>query len=271
MIALLLALASQSLEEVERARAATLEEVRRSRPTEAAGPAFDAWDRKYFDASWEYGHALLRLAELRKKPAVWESVVKHWTALVWERDGDLAELEGRLVVARAHQALQEWGPCFAHLKAARLTDTPERRKNPDLADVATRALILEARARMAQGRDHEISLRAARAHLAQFPSEADLFLRLRLETARLLHAANFDLESRRVLEDLLARHARTDAGDAALGLLAELFGRRVDEHAERLFETRDVLLAAVQFRRLPPLAARLVPDRPVLPPGPALP
>ena len=61
MIALVLALATQSLEDVERARFAALEEIRRTRPAEGQGPAFEAWDRKYFDAQWEYGHALLRL------------------------------------------------------------------------------------------------------------------------------------------------------------------------------------------------------------------
>lgn len=251
MIALLLCLATQSLEEVERARFAELEALRRSRPAEAAGPAFEAWDKKLFEAQWEYGHALTRLAELRKKRPEWERLVRYWTDFIWEREDYLAALEARLIIARAHQALEQWGPVFANLKAARLTDTPERRKNPELADIATRALILEARARLAQGRDHEISLKAARAHLAQFPSEAELFLRLRVETARLLHAANYDLESRRVLEELLARHPRTEAGDAALGLLAELFSRRIDDYAERLYETHDVLRAAVWFRKLP--------------------
>lgn len=242
MVALLCALlTTQSLEEVERSRFAAMEQARR------AGPGTPA----LLEAEWEYGHALRRLAEFRKTPELWKRLIAFWTDIIWTYDDTLIALEARLVLGQAHQALADWGPCFAHLKAVRLTDTPERRKNPELADLATRALILEARARMAQGRDHEISLRAARAHLAQFPSDADLFLRLRVETARLLHAAHADTESRRVLEELAAKHARTDAGDEALVLLAELFGRRIDEAAERLFETHDVLRAAVLFRRLP--------------------
>jgi hypothetical protein len=247
MIALLLSLlAQQSPEAMERARFTALEEFRRQPkplPPEA--------DAAYFEAQWEYGHALSRLAECRKQPLQWKQVISYWTAFIWERDGDLASLEARLLIARAHQALEDWGPCFANLKAARQLDTPDRRKNPDLADIATRALILEARARLAQGQGAEISLRDARAHLAQFPSDGEPTLALRLETARLLHAANFHLESRRVLEELLARHPRTDVGDEALVLLADLFGRRTDEAAERLFETRRHAEALVRFQRLP--------------------
>ncbi len=239
MVALLCALlTTQSLEEVERSRFAALEAAR------ASGSGL-------LEAEWEYGHALRRLAEFRKTPELWKRLIAFWTDILWTHDDTLIGLEARLVLGQAHQALADWGPCFANLKAARLTETPEQRRKPELADIATRALILEARARLAQGRDHEISLRAARSHLAQFPSEAELFLRLRVETARLLHAAHFDLESRRVLEELAAKHPRTDAGDEALVLLAELFDRRREEAAERLFETHDVLRAAVHFRRLP--------------------
>jgi hypothetical protein len=253
MLALVLALSvPQSLEEVERARHAELEKLRQARPADPGdSPAFQAWDAKVFDAQWEYGLALTRFAEMRKTRELWARVVQFWTDFIWEREDYLAALEARLHVARAQQALQNWGPVFANLKAARLTDTPERRRNPDLADLATRALILEARARLAQGRDHEISLKAARAHLVQFPADGPALLQLRLETARLLHAAHYDLESRRVLEELLAKHPRTDAGDEALVLLADLFQRRVDACADRLFDAHRYEDAAVRYRRLP--------------------
>jgi hypothetical protein len=225
---------------------AALDEIRAARPAEGSGPAFDAWDAKYFAAQWDYGHVLRKRAEARKRRGDWEQVIRYWTDFTWERDDSLAALEARLIIARAHQALEQWGPVFSNLKAARVPG-----KAPELAEIATRALILEARARLAYGRDPEISLRAAREHLARHPSDAELYLHLRLETARLLHAAHYDLESRKVLEELLAAHPRTGVGDAALGLLAETFGRRLEEHAERLFETGDVLRAAVAFRRLP--------------------
>ena len=67
-------------------------------------------------------YALRRLAESRKKPELWKRVIAYWTDITWKRDDTLIALEARLIVARAHQALQEWGPCFANLKAARLTD-----------------------------------------------------------------------------------------------------------------------------------------------------
>lgn len=241
MSALLLALlAPQSLEDVERSRYAALEDVRRARP--AAEKDVDAWDAKLLDAQWEYGHALLRLAEFRRQPETWNRVIRWGTDFIWERDDQWASLEARLVLARAHEALQQWGPAFANLKAAR----PDG-KTPELLDLATRSLILEARARLAHGRDHELSLQAARAQLARVPAGAGPVLRLRLETARLLHAVHRDPESRRELESLLT----TEVADDALGLLAGLFSLRVAEHAERLFETHDFLRAAVQFRRLP--------------------
>src|SRR5688500_15186332 len=101
MIALLLVLQAP---QIERERFAELEEIRRARPVEAAGPAFDAWDAKLLGAQWEYGQALTRLAEIRKARADWESVIRYWTDFIWERDDYLAALEARLIIARAHQA-----------------------------------------------------------------------------------------------------------------------------------------------------------------------
>ncbi|HYE98039.1 MAG TPA: tetratricopeptide repeat protein, partial [Planctomycetota bacterium] len=251
MIALALALALQSPEDDERRLKRALEDVKAAKPE--PGPAFDAWDARYFDAQWGYGRALFRLAEARGTREGWARVVRYFTDFIWEREDYLAALEARIFIARAHQALEEWGPCFAALKAARHVDTPERRKNVDLVEIATRALALELRYRVPRASEHAAALREADAHLKRFPEARDreAFVRLRLELARLLHAARRPSDAALVLEEIRDRHPGTDAGDAALELLADLLGRHEEAFAERLFEKQHFTAAAVRYGRLP--------------------
>jgi len=148
MLHLILAvcLAPQSLEDQVKSLGDALAAAEKARPDQA-GPALEAWDRKCFDASWEYGVALFRLAEERKTEALYKQVVKHFTAFIWKWEDYLAALQARIYLARAHQALAEWGLCFSHLAGARQLATPENRKNPELVEVATRSHTVELRAR----------------------------------------------------------------------------------------------------------------------------
>jgi hypothetical protein len=233
------ALAPQSLDEQERALAAKLAEIRKARP-ETLGPKFDEWDRGYVDAQWAHLMALFRLAETMKEKALWERVVREFTEFIWEREDYLAALQARIYIARAHQALEQWAPCFAALKAARIVEKPEHRKNPEAVEIATRSLIAELRARLDHARDLEVSLRSASEHLRAFAREAEseLFLSLRLETARVLHAARRPAEAEKALEEIRTKHAGTEPGDRALELLAGLTGKHAEPFADRLFEQR---------------------------------
>ncbi len=254
MLLLFLAAAAlpRSLEDDERSLAARVAEIRKSRP-DSRDPRFPEWDRGYFDAQWEHLTALARLAEARKEKATWERLVREGTEFIWERDDYLAALQARIYVARAHQALEAWGPCFSHLRAARIADTPENRKNPEIVEVATRSLIAELRARTEYARDLETSLRSAADHLRLFAREAEseLFLRLRIETARVLHAARRPAEAEKELEAILGKHAGGEAGDRALELLATLLGKHAEAFAARLFEQRHFTEALAWYGRLP--------------------
>lgn len=247
----LLPFSCQSLEDQERDLARKVAEIRKTRP-ETTGPKLDEWDRGYFDTQWEHLMALYRLAEARKQKPLWERVVREFTAFIWEREDYLAALQARIHLARAHQALQEWGPCFTNLQGARVADKPEHRKNPEVVEIATRSLIAELRARIEYNRGLETSLQAVQGHLKVFAKEAEseTFLKLRLEAARVLHAARKGAEAEKALEEIRSKHAGTEAGDRALELLAELFGKHVGLFTESLFEKRHFTEAIVWYGRL---------------------
>jgi hypothetical protein len=252
-LALATLLTPQSIADDERTLRDTLAELDRSRPE--SGPAVAAWEKRRFEAAWEYGVALARLADTRKDKETYRRVVAHFTDFIWRYDDYLAALQARIYVARAHQALEEWGPCFQNLKAARVLDKPERRKDPELVEIATRSHAAELRARVAHARGAEEALNAARAHLQQFRALADTeaFVAMRLEVARTLHALRRVGECEKTLEEVRGRHADGVLGRVALEMLASLVGRpeHVLAYAERLFEEHHFTEAAAWFGRAP--------------------
>jgi tetratricopeptide (TPR) repeat protein len=244
-LALLALFGRQSLED----RHAELLKHRAARP-ETAGPAHDAWEKRRFDLEWEYGTALSRLAHERKSPDLHRQVIRHFTEFIWVFDDYIAALQARVVVARSHEALGEWGACFDLLRHARRTETPELRKHPEAVEIATRALAVELRARVAHGRSHEISLQAAQLHLRQFPkeTESEPFVAMRIELGRALHAAGKRSEGERLLREVDARHPEGEALEA----LASLFARPEDlaRWADRLFERNHFTEAVIAYRSL---------------------
>ncbi len=252
-LALVALLAPQALEDLERALREKLAGIESSRPA-TGGPDLEKWDQALLEAEWEYGLALFRLAEERNQPELHRRVVRHFTELIWRRDGTVAALQARLPLARAHEALGEWGPCLSHLAAARQTGTPDLRKNPDLVEIAGRSLILELRARRVFGRGLGIPLQEAQLHLRQFPGlgETDVLLALRLETARALLALGRPGDAERMLAEIAAHHGEADAGFEALEILAERCPRpeHVERFADAAFDRHHFTAAAIQYRRL---------------------
>ena len=254
MLHLILAvcLAPQSLEDQVKSLGDALAAAEKARPDQA-GPALEAWDRKCFDASWEYGVALFRLAEERKTEALYKQVVKHFTAFIWKWEDYLAALQARIYLARAHQALAEWGLCFSHLAGARQLATPENRKNPELVEVATRSHTVELRARADFKRGLDDAVRSAQAHLKQFAAlmESEAFVALRLEMARALHALGRIADAETLLLGILEKHPEDEPGDASLGLLADLVPKEeyALRFAERLFSRHHFTPALRYFAR----------------------
>ncbi len=238
-LALIACGAAQSLDDLERAYREKVAQLEKSRPSKP-GPELDKWDLSCLDADWEHGIALLRLAEGRKDRDLYRKAVRHFTEFIWKYDDYLAALQARLCLARAHEALQEWGPCFAQLNQARRLDRPELRKDPQAVEVAVRSWTQELRARMAHGRGVDTALERLRNDLKLLPKERedDPFLALRLETARAMHFTGRAAESERALRDIVTRHDKTDAGFRALGSLADLFKKDEDtaRYADRLFQ-----------------------------------
>lgn len=244
----------QSLEDpVHELRAKLAEADRTPRPDGAA--AAEAWEKARFDAAWDLGIALLRFAEHRMQPDAWREVVRHYTDFIWRYEDEVAALQARLHLARAHQALQDWGSCFAAFAGARRLETPERRKDEDLVRIATASLIGELRARHEYRRGLETSLRDAELHLRQFAAQAEgeAFVALRIETARALDATGRPADCERTLLDVLTKHEEGPPGDAALEALATLVAKaeHVDRFARRLFERRHFTAAVGWLRRLP--------------------
>jgi len=253
-LALALALAPQSIADDEKSLGEKLAELDRTRP-HSDGPAAEAWEKKRFDAAWDYGVALSRLADVRKDKATYKRVVDHFTEFIWRYEDYIAALQARLYLARAHQALEEWGPCFESLKKARVVDKAENRKNPDLVEIATRSHMAELRARVSYKHGVEPALQAAQAHMQQFKPQADteVFVAMRLEMARTLHTLRRIAECEKTLEEVRSRHADTEKGRVATEMLATLVGR--PEHllgyAERLFEEHHFTEAVGWFARAP--------------------
>lgn len=245
-------LATQSLEDQVGSLKGKLDAIEKARP-DAVGPALEAWDRQCYDASWDYGVALFRLAEERKKRDLYTRVVEHFTAFIWKWDDYLAALQARIYLARAHQALMEWGPCFRHLSQARQLATPENRKNPELIEIATRSFTAELRARADFKKGLDGAVQSVQAHLKQFPAllENETFLAVRLELARALHALGRAAESEKTLLGILEKHPEDAPGDTALELLADLVAKEeyVLRWAERLFARHHFTPAAVYFAR----------------------
>jgi tetratricopeptide (TPR) repeat protein len=226
----------QDLERVYREQAAQLEKSRPAKP----GPELDKWEQSLLDLDWEHGAALFRLAEERKERDLWKKTVQFLTAFIWKYDDYLAALQARLLLARAHQALEEWGACFQNLAQARRLERPDLRKDPQVVEVAVRSWAQELRARVAHGHGVDTALERLRNDLKLLPKdrEDETFLSLRIETARAMHAAGRAAESERSLRDLAARHEKSDSEFRALGLLANLFKKDDDttRYADRLFQ-----------------------------------
>jgi hypothetical protein len=256
MLALILAALSgshQSLEDEERALREKLAKIERSRPD--SGKALEEWERSHFETSWEYGVALYRLAEKKRDPVAYRAVIKHFTDFIWRYEDYLAALQARIYIARAHQALEEWGPCFSNLAKARRLDKPEERKNPELVEIATRSHTAELRARAAQKTSVETALQGAQDHLKKFPAlaESEPFSAMRIEIGRAFHAVRKVAECEKTLSEVATRHLGSQIGDEALEALATLVPN--PEHllrfAERLFEKHHFTSAAGWFARAP--------------------
>ncbi len=243
----------QSLEDEERALREKLAKLERSRPD--AGKALEDWERSHFETSWEYGVALHRLAEKKKDPASHRAVIRHFTDFIWRYEDYLAALQARIYIARSHQALEEWGLCYAHLLKARKVDAPQDRKNPELVEIATRSHTAELQAHVAEKRSIEASIQGALDHLKKFPAflESEPFVAMRIALARAYHAVRRLADCEKTLLDVVARHADTDPGESALETLCELVPK--PEHllrlAERLFAKSHFTPAAGWFGRAP--------------------
>lgn len=252
--ACLTVLAPQSIDERERLLREDLARHRAAKPADA-GPALDAWDRREFDLEWEYGVLLYKLAEERQTKPLYEQVVRHFTDFIWKRDDYLAALQARIYLGRAHQALEQWGQCFTAFAQARLTEKPEHRSNPEMVEIATRSIIAELRARVAYRRGLEISLQEAQTHLKRFAPQKEnpLFLALRVELGRLLHALRRWGDAEKVLREVWAGHAGEDAGEAALESLAAFFPRADYQEplAEIRFGQHRFTEAVILYRDLP--------------------
>lgn len=255
MSLVLLAFAFSQASPLEARERLLREELGRLEASRPAGAAeLEAWDRKLFDAQWEYGVVLFRLAEERKSRPLYEQTIRHFTDFIWTRDDYLAALQARIYLARAHQALEQWGPCFSWLAQARVTDKPAHRANPQLVEIATQSIIAELRARIAFRRNFDVSLSAAQAHLKRFApqGETPLFVAMRIEMGRVLHAAGRWTEAEALLREVWTSHAKEELGESALADLAELFRRAqyLEPLADLRFRDHHFTEAVTLYRRL---------------------
>lgn len=251
---LLTVAATQSAEDLERAYREKVARIDKSRP-DKPGPEFDQWEQSRLDADWEHGVALFRLAEERKERDLYKRTVAFLTEFIWKYEDYLASLQARILIARAHQALEEWGPCFQNLAQARRLERPDLRKDPQVVEIAVRSWTQELRARVDHGRGVDAALDRLRNDLKLLPKgkEDENFLALRLESARAMHAAGRADESESSLRDLAARYPKADTGFRALGLLADLFQKPEDagRYADELFRRHHFTEAIPRYRRAP--------------------